>query len=305
MLTYALRRLVYVPLSLLIVLGAAFVILRLTGNPIDIFLDPNHTQEQADVLAARLHLDEPIAIQFLIYLRDLLRGDFGESLQFGGPAMQAVTGRLGATAELLSASLALSLSMGVLGGILCALQHDRTADIVLSTLAIAAQSMPSFWLGILLIQVFAVDLGWLPTSGRGGLVHLVLPATTLAAFVLPSFLLITRTSILETAGEQFIVTARSKGMSGSRLMLAHVFPNALNPILSFLGLQVGRLMAGSIVTETIFSWPGVGRLLIGSIFQRDVPVVLAGVLVISLCIITSNLVVDVLLSVNDPRVRLG
>ena len=304
MLTYALRRLVYVPLSLLVVLGAAFVILRLTGNPIDIFLDPTHTQEQADALAARLHLDAPIPVQFLIYLRDFIQGDFGESLQFGGSAMQAVIGRLGATAELLSAALALSLSMGVLGGILCALQHDRTIDLVLSTLAIAVQSMPSFWLGILLIQVFAVDLGWLPTSGRGDLAHLVLPATTLAAFVLPSFLLITRTSILEAASEQFVVTARSKGMSGSRLMLAHVFPNALNPILSFLGMQVGRLMAGSIVTETIFSWPGVGRLLIGSIFQRDVPVVLAGVLVVSLCIIAANLVVDVLLSINDPRVRL-
>jgi len=304
MLSYIARRLLYVPLSMLIVISVAFVILRTTGNPIDIFLDPNHTPEQAAALSARLHLDEPIAIQFLIYLRDLLHGDFGQSLQFGGSAMQAVAERLGATAELLFAALLLSVTLGVLGGLVCALWRDKSVDMALTTVAIAAQSMPSFWLGILLIQVFAVNLHWLPTSGRGDLAHLALPAITLAAYVLPGFLLITRTSMLETMREQFVVTARAKGVPALRILLGHVFPNALNPILSFLGLQVGRLMAGSIVTETIFSWPGVGRLLIGSIFQRDVPVVLAGVIVISVCIVAANLIVDLLLSINDPRVRL-
>ncbi len=305
MLNYVARRLFYVPLSILIVLGAAFVVLRTTGNPIDIFLDPNHTPEQAKALSARLHLDQPIPVQFAIYLRDVLRGDFGESLQFGGPAMPAVLGRLGATLELLAAALAVALVLGIAGGVACAVWRDRVPDFVISTLAIAAQSMPSFWLGILLIQIFAVDLRWLPTSGRGDLAHLILPATTLAAFVLPNFVLITRTSMLEVMGEPFVVTGRAKGLSAATLVFAHVFPNALNPILSFLGVQVGRLVAGSIVTETIFSWPGIGRLLIGSIFQRDVPVVLAGVVVVSLFIVLANLAVDLLLSVNDPRIRLG
>ncbi len=305
MLNYIARRLIYIPLSLLLVLCAAFVVLRATGNPIDIFLDPNHTPEQADVLTARLHLDQPILVQFVIYLRDVLRGDFGDSLQFGGPAMPAVLDRLGATLELLAAALGVALVLGIFGGIACAVWRDRTPDFLISTIAIAAQSMPSFWLGILLIQIFAVDLRWLPTSGRGDGWHLILPAATLAAFVLPNFVLITRTSMLEVMGEPFVVTGKAKGLSAAKLLFTHVFPNALNPILSFLGIQVGRLVAGSIVTETIFSWPGIGRLLIGSIFQRDVPIVLAGVVVVSLFIILANLIVDLLLSINDPRIRLG
>lgn len=162
--------------------------------------------------------------------------------------------------------------------------------------------MPSFWLGILLIQFFAIDLQWLPTSGRGSILNMVMPATTLAAFIMPNFVLITRTSVLETLNEQFVITARAKGMSRTRILVFHVLPNALNPILSFLGLQVGRLMGGAIVTETIFAWPGVGRLMISSIFQRDVPVVLAGVFVISLIIVGVNLLVDILISLNDPRI---
>ena len=305
MIAYVARRLVYAPVSLLLVCATAFVVLRLTGNPVDIYLNINRTQEQVDALTARLHLDEPIPVQFLIYLRDLLQGDFGESLQFGEPAIQAVIERLGATAQLLLVALTAATVLGVLAGAWCAVRKDKLADVLISNLAVAAQSMPSFWLGILLIQVFAVNLGWLPTSGRGGLANLVLPAASLAAYVLPNFVLITRTSVLETFGEPFVVTALAKGVSRTRLLFLHVLPNAINPVLSFLGLQVGRLMGGAIITETIFAWPGIGRLMVGSIFQRDVPVVLAGVIVTSSIIIAANLVVDVLLSLNDPRIRLG
>lgn len=305
MIAYVARRLLYAPVSLLLVCGAAFVVLRLTGNPVDIYLNINRTQEQVDALTARLHLDQPVPVQFLIYLRDVLQGDFGESLQFGEPAIRAVLERLGATAELLVVALVAATILGVLAGILCAVRKDRPTDFIVSTLAVAAQSMPSFWLGILLIQVFAVNLGWLPTSGRGGIANLVLPAASLAAYILPNFVLLTRTSVLETFSEPFVVTALAKGVSRPRLLFRHVLPNAINPVLSFLGLQVGRLMGGAIITETIFAWPGIGRLMVGSIFQRDVPVVLAGVIVISLIIVAANLVVDVLLSVNDPRIRLS
>ena len=305
MLSYVLRRLAFLPFSILLVCGVAFVVLRLTGNPVDIYLNVNRTQEQVDALTARLHLDQPLPVQFLIYLQGVLHGDFGESLQFGEPAIRAVLERLGATAELLAVALLVATVGGVLSGLYCAVRKDRAADLVVSTVAVAAQSMPSFWLGILLIQVFAVDLGWLPTSGRGGIANLILPTVTLAAFILPNFILITRTSVLETLGEPFVVTAVAKGVPRARLLFQHVLPNALNPILSFLGLQIGRLMGGAIITETIFAWPGVGRLMVASIFQRDVPVVLAGVVVISLFIVAANLVVDVLLSINDPRIRLG
>ena len=302
-LRYILRRLVFLPLTLLLVALATFVVLRLTGNPVDIFLDINRTPEQVEALTKRLHLDLPIPAQFLIFLRDLLQGDFGESLQFSGSAATVVWDRAGATLQLAGTALSLAVVLGVTGGIVCAVWRDRAVDTIISSIAVAGQSMPSFWLGMLLIEFFALQMRWLPTSGYGELRHLVLPAITLATILLPNFVLITRTSILELMGEQFVVTGRSKGLSRGRVLLTHILPNAINPVLSFLGIQIGTLMAGSIITETIYAWPGVGRLLIGSIFKRDVPVVEAAVFFIATTIALSNLAVDVLQMLIDPRIR--
>jgi len=301
--SYILRRLAFLPLTLLLVALATFVVLRLTGNPVDIFLDINRTQEQVDALTLRLHLDQPIPVQFLIFLRDLLHGDFGESLQFSGSATAVVWQRAGATMQLAGTALGLAVFLGVTGGIVCAVWRDRAVDAIISSIAVAGQSMPSFWLGMLLIEFFALQLHWLPTSGYGELRHLVLPAVTLATILLPNFVLITRTSILELMGEQFVVTGRSKGMSRGRVLFTHILPNAVNPVLSFLGIQLGTLMAGSIITETIYAWPGVGRLLINSIFHRDVPVVEAAIFFIATCIALANLAVDVLQMLIDPRIR--
>ena len=300
---YVLRRLLLLPVTLLLVAFVTFVVLRLTGNPVDIFLDINRTPEQVDLLTRRLHLDEPVPVQFLIFLRDLLHGDFGDSLQFSGSAVSVVAQRAGATLQLAGAALSLAVTLGVLGGIVCAVWRDRAADTAISGLSVVGQSMPSFWLGLLLIQVFALQLHWLPTSGYGDLRYLVLPAVTLAAILLPNFVLITRTAILELMGEQFVVTGRSKGLSRARVLVTHILPNAVNPVLSFLGIQIGTLMAGSIITETIYAWPGVGRLLINSIFHRDVPVVEAAVFFIAIAIALANLVVDVLQMLIDPRIR--
>jgi peptide/nickel transport system permease protein/glutathione transport system permease protein len=300
---YILRRLAFLPLTLLLVAFATFVVLRLTGNPVDIFLDINRTPEQVEALTQRLHLDQPLPVQFLIFLRDLLHGDFGESLQFTGSAAVVVWERVGATLQLAGTALGLAVVLGVLGGLVCAVWRDRAADAVISSIAIAGQSMPSFWLGLLLIEFFALQLRWLPTSGYGDLKHLVLPAVTLATILLPNFVLITRTAILELMGEQFVVTGRSKGMSRARVLVTHILPNAINPVLSFLGIQLGHLMAGSIITETIFAWPGVGRLLINSISHRDVPVVEAAVFFIATAIALANLLVDVLQMLIDPRIR--
>ncbi|MGZ5911992.1 MAG: ABC transporter permease [Reyranella sp.] len=300
---YILRRLAFLPLTLLLVAFATFIVLRLTGNPVDIFLDINRTPEQVEALTQRLHLDQPLPVQFLIFLRDLLHGDFGESLQFTGSAAVVVWERVGATLQLAGTALALAVVLGVLGGLICAVWRDRAADAVISSIAIAGQSMPSFWLGLLLIEFFALQLRWLPTSGYGELRHLVLPAITLATILLPNFVLITRTAILELMGEQFVVTGRSKGMSRPRVLVTHILPNAINPVLSFLGIQLGHLMAGSIITETIFAWPGVGRLLINSISHRDVPVVEAAVFFIATAIALANLLVDVLQMLIDPRIR--
>lgn len=304
MLGYILRRLAFLPFTLLLVALATFVVLRLTGNPVEIFLDVNATPEQIATLSHRLHLDLPLPVQFLIFLRDLLHGDFGESLQFtGSTAAQVVLQRVEATLQLAGTGLLLAVVLGISGGIVCAVRRDRLADTLISSIAIAGQSMPSFWLGLLLIEFFALQLHWLPTSGSGDLRHLVLPAVTLAAILLPNFVLITRTSILELMGEQFVVTGRAKGLSRVRVLLTHVLPNAVNPVLSFLGIQIGTLMAGSIITETIYAWPGVGRLLINSIFHRDVPVVEAAVFFIATAIALANLLVDVLQMLIDPRIR--
>jgi ABC-type dipeptide/oligopeptide/nickel transport system permease component len=300
---YILRRLAFLPLTLLLVALATFVVLRLTGNPVDIFLDINRTPEQLAALNHRLHLDQPLPVQFLIFLRDLLHGDFGPSLQFSGSAAGVVWQRAGATCELAGTGLALGVLLGIAGGIVCAVWKDRLVDAAICSVAIAGQSMPSFWLGMLLIQYFALYLHWLPTSGYGGLPHLVLPAVTLAAILLPNFVMITRTAIIELTNEQFVVTGRSKGLSRTRVLLTHILPNAINPVLSFLGIQIGTLMAGSIITETIYAWPGVGRLLIESIFHRDVPVVEAAVFFIATAIAISNLAVDVLQMLIDPRIR--
>jgi ABC-type dipeptide/oligopeptide/nickel transport system permease component len=304
LLHFVLRRLATIPISMLIVVGVAFVILRLTGDPVQIYLDINSTPEQVAILRQRLHLDQPLIIQFGYYLRDILNGDFGRSLQFSAPAMSIVLDRLGMTLQLVACALVIATIVGIGAGLVSAVYKDRFADFAISALAVAGQSMPSFWLGILLVQVFALNLGWLPTSGTGTWRHLILPSVTLAAFILPNVVLITRTSVLEVMGELYVVTARSKGVRRKAVLFHHVLRNAINPIISFLGLQLGRLAGGSILTETIFAWPGIGRLMIGSIFQRDVPVVIASVFVISIAIVLANLLVDVVLSLTDPRIKL-
>lgn len=304
MLGYILRRLALLPLTLIIVVAAAFLILRATGDPVQIYLDINGTPEQEAILRERLHLDRPLYVQFGYYLLDLSSGDFGQSLRFSAPALEIVLSRLVYTLELMAVALAIAVVLGISAGMLAATRKDGPVDLLISSIAIVGQSMPSFWLGILLVQLFALNLGWLPTSGTGTFLHLILPAVTLAAFVLPNFVLITRTSILETEGELYVLTARARGLGRLRVLLRHVLPNAITPILAFLGLQLGRLVGGSVVTETIFAWPGVGRLMVGSIFQRDAPVVIAAVFVTSLAIVLANLLIDVLLSLTDPRVKL-
>jgi peptide/nickel transport system permease protein/glutathione transport system permease protein len=286
------------------VVAFVFVVLRLTGDPVAIYLGLDATPEQEAILRAELHLDSPIPMQFAYFLMDLLRGDFGTSIQFKTAAMQVVGERLGATLQLLALGLSLAVVLGVLGGVACAVWKDRLPDFAISVLAVAGQSMPSFWLGILLIQLFALDLGWLPTSGKGTWQHLVLPTVTLATFLVPNFILVTRISVLETAREQFVTTARARGASASRALWLHVLPNAINPVVSLVGLQLGRLMGGAVITESIFAWPGVGRLMVSGIFQRDVPIVIASVFIVAVTIVLANLLVDLVQAAIDPRIRL-
>ena len=301
---YLLRRLLLVPVPLVLVIAFVFVVLRLTGDPVAIYLGLDATPEQEAVLRAELHLDKPLPVQFGYFLLDLVQGDFGTSIQFKRPAMQIVGERLGATLQLLALGLALAIVLGVPGGVACAVWKDKVPDFVISVLAVAGQSMPSFWLGILLIQLFALDLQWLPTSGQGGWEHLVLPTVTLATFLVPNFILVTRVSVLETMREPFVVTARARGAGPARALWLHVLPNAINPVVSLVGLQLGRLMGGAVITEAVFAWPGVGRLMVSAIFQRDVPIVIAAVFIVAITIVLANLAVDLLQAAIDPRIRL-
>ena len=301
---YLLRRLMLLPIPLIFVIGFVFVVLRLTGDPVAIYLGLDATPEQEAVLRAELHLDEPVPVQFGYFLLDLVRGDFGTSIQFKRQAMEVVRERLGSTLQLLALGLLVAVVLGVLGGVACAVWKDKAPDFVISVLAVAGQSMPSFWLGILLIQLFALDLQWLPTSGKGGWEHMVLPVVTLATFLVPNFILVMRVSVLEMAREQFVVTARARGAGPARALWLHILPNAINPVVSLIGLQLGRLMGGAVVTESIFAWPGVGRLMVSAIFQRDVPIVVAAVFIVALTIVLANLVVDLMQAAIDPRIRL-
>jgi peptide/nickel transport system permease protein/glutathione transport system permease protein len=301
---YLLRRLLLVPVPLILVIAFVFVVLRLTGDPVAIYLGLDATPEQEAVLRAELHLDKPIVVQFGYFLLDLVQGDFGTSIQFKRPAMQVVSERLGATLQLLALGLVLAIGLGVLGGVACAVWKDKVPDFVISVLAVTGQSMPSFWLGILLIQLFALDLQWLPTSGQGGWENLVLPTVTLATFLVPNFILVTRVSVLETMREPFVVTARARGAGPARALWLHVLPNAINPVVSLVGLQLGRLMGGAVITEAVFAWPGVGRLMVSAIFQRDVPIVIAAVFIVAITIVLANLMVDLLQAAIDPRIRL-
>lgn len=299
---YLAHRLLLLPVPLLLVMGFVFFVLRVSGDPVALYLGTDATPEMEAVLRAELRLDDPLLLQFGHFLLGVLQGDFGNSLQFRAPALEVVMQRLPGTLELLGMGLALGLGLGVLGGIAAAAWRDRLPDMVLTVISVIGQSMPSFWLGILLIQFFALDLGWLPTSGRDGWESAVLPALTLGAFLLPNFLMVTRASVLEAMGEQFVTSARARGASTTRALWCHAVPNAVNPVISLLGLQLGRMMGGAVVTETVFAWPGVGRLMVASIGQRDVPVVIVAVLVVAVTIVVANLLVDLLQAALDPRI---
>ena len=291
------------PVTFVLLAAIVFSVLRLTADPVELFMDINATDAQRQVLFRELNLDKPLPVQFLLFLGDVLRGDFGKSHVFHDLALPLVLQRMGPTLMLAGTALALAVLLGGLLGMLCAVRRDGWLDFSVSALALAGQSMPSFWLGILLIQLFSLHLGWLPTSGFGDPEHLVLPAITLATFLMPNFILVMRTSVLETLGEQFVTTARAKGVPEGTILFRHALPNAITPVLTLLGLQFGVLIGGSIVTETIFAWPGVGRLIISSIFQRDVPMVMAGVFLMSMAIVLANLAVDVILTFIDPRIK--
>ena len=259
--------------------------------------------DELTALRHTLGLDRSLPIQYVSFLGSAARGDFGTSFRHQQPALPLVFERLPATLELAFAALIFAIVVALPLGILAAMYRGRLIDVAAMAFAVVGQATPYFWMGIMLILVVSVQLGWLPTSGRGTFAHLILPAVTLGSHFAAVLARLTRTSMLEVLGQNFVTTARAKGLAERTVVLAHALKNAVVPILTLIGLQFGTLLGGAVVTETIFAWPGVGRLAVQSIFVRDYPVVEAAVLVLALSFVAINLLVDLLYGYVDPRIR--
>jgi len=305
MAAYLIRRVLFSIVILWGVITIVFVVLRLIpADPALLILGSDATQGEIAALRAQMGLDQPLFVQYGAYLGDLVRLDFGESYRLKRDAMELVLERLPATLELAFASLGLALVVGLPAGVIAALRVNKLSDRVVSVLSLLSQSIPSFWLGIVFILVFARTFGVLPSGGTGSVAHMVLPAITLALPFLAVLTRMTRSGLLEVIHEGYIQTARSKGLTERVVIFPHAIRNALIPIVTIVGLQFGQLLGGAVIVETVFSWPGVGRMLIDAIGQRDYNIVQAAIILIATGFVLINLVVDLLYGYLDPRVRL-
>ncbi len=302
--TYLLRRLTQ---SLIVLLGISvvvFVILHLTGDPTLLLLPPDASAEEIAKFRRAMGFDDPLYLQYWRFLRGALHGDFGNSLRHDEPALALVWQRMPATMELTAVALGVALVLAIPAGIVSAVFRNTALDYVSTVLALVGQAMPTFWLGIMLILVFSVGLHLLPSSGRGGPANLVLPALTLGLFTTARIMRLTRSGMLEVLGQDYVRTARAKGVGERRVVWKHALKNAGIPIVTIVGLELGTLLGGAVITETIFAWPGVGRLSVQAIYNRDYPLVQASVFVLASIFVAVNLVVDVLYTYLDPRIRI-
>ena len=298
-----LRRLLAAIPTLWGVATAVFIMARLLpGDPARVIAGLLATPEQVETLRRSLGLDQPLPIQYAEYLGRLVRLDLGTSAHFGTPVAAEIASRLPYTIELALVAAVASAVLGVLAGVAAALRRNSAVDLAVSAVSVLGISMPAYWLGLMLIAVFAVQLRVLPAAGADTPAGVVLPAVTLALLSVGLVARMTRSSLLEVLGQDYVRTARAKGAPPWRVVLLHALRNALVPILTALGLQLGALMGGAVLTESVFGWPGVGRLLLDSIFFRDYPMVQGLVLLFAVTYIAINLVVDLLYLAVDPRV---
>jgi peptide/nickel transport system permease protein len=302
---YLLSRVLQAIITLWLLTLVAFVLTRLTGDPLDVLLDARATEEDRMAVAQALGLDRTWSAQYAIYLVKLARGDFGDSFKTRRPALEVVLERFPWTLELGSAAFLLSVAIAVPIGVITAVRKDTAVDALGKVIALLGQSLPTFWLGLMLILVFAVTLGWLPAGGSGSLSHLVLPAVTLGWFTVAGIMRLVRSAMLDTLGDEYVVTARAKGLAEPRVVWRHTLRNALIPPLTYAGLVFVSLLAGAVVTETVFAWPGVGQLVIESMAFRDFPVIQVILLLFGALYIGMNLAIDLLYAWVDPRIRLA
>jgi peptide/nickel transport system permease protein len=320
MLGYLLRRILQSIVVLLCVSVVVFSIMYLSGDPVEMLLPPEATQQEVEDLRSYLGLDKPFHVQYLTFLKNALHGDLGKSFVYNKPALGLIVERIPATMELAVCAILLSLIIGLPAGMYAAVKPESWLAKNIMSGSLLGISLPVFWLGIILVLVFSVILGWLPSSGRGqteavfgirlglltlnGLKHLILPALTIAVFHLALIVRLVRAGMQEVLLQDFIKFLKAKGLSANKVVYVHALKNILIPVVTITGMQLGHVIAFAVVTESIFAWPGMGKLVIDSIHGLDRPVVLAYLLIVSLMFVFLNFLVDVVYTFLDPRIRL-
>jgi peptide/nickel transport system permease protein len=294
--------------AVLVVVGVSlvsFLLTFLSGDPAEIMLPAGATAQQIATFRAEWGFDDPLPLQYWRFLRRAVRGDFGVSLRHGQPSLPLIAARLPATFQLTLTAMVLAIVLAVPLGVLAATHRGRPIDLVAMGVALLGQSVPNFWLAIMMILVFAVSWGLLPTSGRGGPLHVVMPALAIAINLMALLTRLVRSTMIEVLAEDYVRTGRAKGLREVMVTARHALPNALIPLVTVIGLQFGFILGGAVVIETVFTWPGVGLFTIQAILNRDYPVVQAAVFVLATAVVAINLVVDLLYVWLDPRIRVG
>lgn len=299
------RRLLEAAVVVLLALTAVFSLQFLAGDPVKLFLPTDTTQKQIEEYRERLGFNDPWLVQYARFIRGALRGDFGKSLRQHEPALTLVLQRFPATISLSAAAMVLALAVAIPVGVISAARRNSWFDHAGIGATVLGQAIPGFWLGLMLIYVFAVWLKVLPTGGRGTWAHFILPSVTLAAFVAARFARLTRSMMLDVLSQDYIRTARAKGLAPPWVLYKHALKNASLPIVTLLALQLGQLLGGAVITETIFAWPGVGRFLVQALLNRDFPVVLVGVFLTAVLYSVLNLAADLAYAWLNPRIRYG
>jgi peptide/nickel transport system permease protein len=300
---YALKRVIVGIICLIGVSMIIFVAVRLTGDVTELLLPEDATKEDFDKLRKELGLDKPIPVQYVIFLKNAVQGNFGRSTRWTQPAMELVLRRLPPTLQLAGLAFLIAIVFGLLAGVTSARKRGSPFDLLVRMVALVGQSVPSFWLGLMFILIVAVKFRILPTSGRGGFQHLILPALTLAWYGVASMSRLSRSAMLNVLGSDYIKMARVKGNPEWRVLWKHGLKNAAIPIVALAGIQLAHVIGSAVVVETVFAWPGIGKLIIDAVYARDYSVVQAAICVVSAIYITINILVDLVYGVIDPQIR--
>jgi peptide/nickel transport system permease protein len=300
---YLVRNLIQLVLVLLAVGSAVFLLVFMSGDPVMLMVPMNASRAEIEALRDAMGLNQPLWVQYGRYMVRAVQGDFGLSIKAGQPALSLVMDRVPATLELGLAGMVLATGVGMTVGIVSALKRDSWIDAAGRMLALGSQAMPIFWLGLILIIIFSVKLRMLPPFGRGGLRELILPAITMATYNIPLILRLTRSTLFDVLHQDYVRTARAKGLTERRVVLAHILRNAAIPLITVIGMNFGRILGGAIVTETVFAWPGVGLLSIDAVFTADYPVIMASTIVLVVSVVVVNFLTDLTYGLLDPRIR--